>query len=922
MASNKPPSKVKISRCGYCNDEMLDQNLAKHCRDQHNSSKFAKGDTHITSYFGEISESQKRKHSTSSVESQNAENLSSEFDSINEPYVSELESSAQFSKTTTHAVSEHHSALSSCDEKLDEILTLVKDIQITVKNPQAEKSVLPPIAKPSDIVLTDERMIHIQTARSLNKIIDNFTELRLNEQSDSQYVVCTLCCSDNTFEAAQSNGSLNQTNGVISIPTAAQLDFLESENLTKTFANLKKTIKQHLLNKTHKANLNAWKEREEEMIRIESRNRQVGMRVARVCYFLYKTGGSERDYEIEVLRKINDGIDMGDLNHSHNFPPKFRPFVAREVQARMKTFLTSRLPQTGCLPPVNVGADKGTNRHRTRQFLTALTVVPDADELLQPIYIGQPVVKDHTGPGVALSIKDGLDRYGIMPIQFEASSHDGQYFHLSVPENLRKFYDLDDRFVSTVDPLHRAGTVDNHIRKDLTFQWMVKVFTACKELYNKFNWGKNYELLVDTCKELERNMAQLVTFQTTRFANSIRLVVINVRADYEAIIQCLQKIQDYFRHSSDSKDKEKRNDAKRLLNVTQNKRFSLHLSGLADIYDMFGLFVNIVQKVNVLPHERYDDSMKVLDKMARMKNLQAHDQCNANQCLWPRYHADVKEILEDGTYQKVKIERNTSESMYQTRFAVSQNSANVQMDPISQTRDNLQILLTRLEKDLRAEAFERSTIELIERIRFVTDLQSLAKDVLSKGSIILGAQNSKLFVEHVRIITTSLDDISDQELKDSYKHFLSTLEVYAKSKDLKKVTSIAIIQDFVKSDLKLFVGCELAMQGILCASVKVSVESVVESLVSRYESHFTKSRNLEEENAMDEMVIAENGPSIFRANAVLSAAMNQYWKTTSKSGRWHFIRESSGSILDYGSTYGKTTMRLFQKQSKFPIMEL
>ena len=72
----------------------------------------------------------------------------------------------------------------------------------------------------------------------------------------------------------------------------------------------------------------------------------------------------------------------------------------------------------------------------------------------------------------------------------------------------------------------------------------MKTFSICRELYNKFNWGKNYELLVDTCHEIEMNMAQLVTFQTTRFANSIRLVVINLRADYEAVVLCLLKIQD------------------------------------------------------------------------------------------------------------------------------------------------------------------------------------------------------------------------------------------------------------------------------------------------------------------------------------------------------------------------------------------
>ena len=89
---------------------------------------------------------------------------------------------------------------------------------------------------------------------------------------------------------------------------------------------------------------------------------------------------------------------------------------------------------------------------------------------------------------------------------------------------------------------------------------------------------------------------------------------------------------------------------------------------------------------------------------------------------------------------------------------------------------------------------------------------------------------------------------------------------------MKKITSISVLQDFLKTDLKLFDGVEVVLHGICCAAVKVSVESVVESLVSRYES-----RSLDEHNAMDEMMIAENGPTIFKANSVLSAAMNNYW---------------------------------------------
>ena len=69
-----------------------------------------------------------------------------------------------------------------------------------------------------------------------------------------------------------------------------------------------------------------------------------------------------------------------------------------------------------------------------------------------------------------------------------------------------------------------------------------------------------------------------------------------------------------------------------------------------------------------------------------------------------------------------------------------------------------------------------------------------------------------------------------------------------------------------------------------CAAIKVSVESVFETLVSRYESHFDKNGNLNENNAMHEMTIAENGPSNFKANSVLFAAMNDDWKMTSKKG--------------------------------------
>ena len=54
------------------------------------------------------------------------------------------------------------------------------------------------------------------------------------------------------------------------------------------------------------------------------------------------------------------------------------------------------------------------------------------------------------------------------------------------------------------------------------------------------------------------------------------------------------------------------------------------------------MYVNAVQKVNVLPHERYDSSVKILNTMAKMKNVFS---------IRPRYHMDTMKLIETETYQ-------------------------------------------------------------------------------------------------------------------------------------------------------------------------------------------------------------------------------------------------------------------------------
>ena len=96
----------------------------------------------------------------------------------------------------------------------------------------------------------------------------------------------------------------------------------------------------------------------------------------------------------------------------------------------------------------------------------------------------------------------------------------------------------------------------------------------------------------------------------------------------------------------------------RLLKSIKNKEHCLRLSGLSDSYDCFGKFVNVLQKIDVLPKQRYDDSMKILDEMTDMSKKIDHStcaeiakleaiKCSKNpdtfpiKCVWPRYHDET-----------------------------------------------------------------------------------------------------------------------------------------------------------------------------------------------------------------------------------------------------------------------------------------
>ena len=169
-----------------------------------------------------------------------------------------------------------------------------------------------------------------------------------------------------------------------------------------------------------------------------------------------------------------------------------------------------------------------------------------------------------------------------------------------------------------------------------------------------------------------------------------------------------------------------------------------------------------------------------------------------------------------------------------------------------------------------------------------------------------------------RKISGTLDDIPDIEIKENFAKFLKVLEANTKHIDDENQLDSKSLIKLMMDDEKLYSGIELTLQSIATSAVKISVESVVESLVSRYESHFDAKRQLKEINALDEMEISENGPDLVHADKILTSAMSKYWQDKSKDGVWHFCHKSD-DIRTYNKN-SKVVEKVLNSKPKFAFM--
>ena len=295
-------------------------------------------------------------------------------------------------------------------------------------------------------------------------------------------------------------------------------------------------------------------------------------------------------------------------------------------------------------------------------------------------------------------------------------------------------------------------------------------------------------------------------------------------------------------NSSAVKYRSKAEEAKCILRKINSWVFCLSLSGSADIYNVYGIFSNICQDVNLIPHERLDRVQDVIAIFLKMMKALDHSNC-PEKCLWRRYHADLLKMENQKIFMGSEVKYTDIGTVRQTRL----HSIDAHVSAaggIGMVKERLSTLTRRLHNDLANEVFDDCTKEVIENCRVICDLKSLLEKIYQEESAMVGLEETKTFLNAVRNITGSVATVGDGDFVNHYRMFVTNLETLFIESYKRFDPSILDSKEIVQSILKkeIITLCRKVVIDLICvARIKVSVESVIESLVSRYEKHFDSS---------------------------------------------------------------------------------
>ena len=425
----------------------------------------------------------------------------------------------------------------------------------------------------------------------------------------------------------------------------------------------------------------------------------------------------------------------------------------------------------------------------------------------------------HDGVGVTENLVKVTDQY-IKSEQYRGGSFDGQYFHQKVHTKLDEHYAA--KGFHTIDPMHRAGTVDIHLRKEKRFQWLVEMTVLVGQAFKVVNYGKEFQHFFEVVQaliELEYDVKFKFPrfYSETKFANYVRLVYMNFRETFPGLVRTFEESQARL-NKGDSENRKKAKTISDIQGKIMSLKVNLHLSGSCDVYERFGHEINILQTVNMLPHTKYDNfveiavnGLKTMSETVDPADCSCQGKFESTNCLWKILHKDLKDINEHNQYRGVPVGRLMADELH-TRQGRRREQENLLLDKkglVKKCLKQLSELADEMSKKLLKDVFDEATKEVINCVRNVLDLETLARQVKMCGSPHVAALGSVQFIESARKIVSDLSEISDQELRLQFNTFLSRLEDYVEDIDEDNLNSLKIFKDFLDTKLSLYKGIEM-----------------------------------------------------------------------------------------------------------------
>ena len=221
--------------------------------------------------------------------------------------------------------------------------------------------------------------------------------------------------------------------------------------------------------------------------------------------------------------------------------------LAAECREEIKVMFDEVLPQTGFRRPVKIVVNKDTTKYRTRQAVCVSSIFPEADELIQTVYIDHLIIRHYKAEDTAQNIHDAIEPY-VIPEEVEGGSCDGPY-------HIDKILGIsDDDTHSAHYYLQQCGTSESNAMNYCKHFWAGSLSSLCSKVNNKHNFGKSYEESYNIADDM--NVKFEHTFRSdTIFANP----TCNVRRcfyhDLPIIIEHYEQIKEAYHISNIRREK-------------------------------------------------------------------------------------------------------------------------------------------------------------------------------------------------------------------------------------------------------------------------------------------------------------------------------------------------------------------------------